>query len=223
MRFDTLPGAMQLTSTMLSSLALVALASSAHHQAEEQPPLTLSLELDGARYEAVDGAEFSVNVGGRELRARVKVGRTRRFDEVGVRFDYPQHMLLEADEHEDDSTLWWIDGWDCTIFVMRSASDDAEAALSDLITGMIASMSEATVALQPWQTIAGGVERAGLQARFPLDEQDIEVALMGFSVPVGDEVVLFTLQDFPDDGEAEEEGPSILALIASTFEVLDRR
>lgn len=211
---------MQIFQTLLISLTLLALGVGTHSPSLDQPPLRLSLDLGGERYEAFEGRSFTVKIGDRELVALVTLGSTRCFEQAGVRFDYPQHMSLSYEEG-DRHDFWMIDGLDCALYLTRFESDAVDISLRDFMGEIVESMSDAEHELTPWEANIGETERVGLQVRFALEEVDLEVALFGFGVAIGDDVFLCTLQDFPGDGENEEEVDAILELLASTFELVD--
>lgn len=189
---------------------------------EVEPALELTLELGGRRYSATEGEAFVVEVDGRRLEARVRLEPTRRFQAAGVSFRYPRELTFEYDS-SDGVPMWTLDGTDCILLVTVLETSDADEALRAQLTETVGILDIEEPEFSPWSIETDGVERAGLQGRFYFETIDADMTLQGFAVQRGERTVTIVLQDFPDDGENDDEGPQILELLGTSFQLDEQR
>jgi len=198
----------------------LALAAGVSHRPDpgDAPPLELTLELGGRRYTAAEGSAFQVEVGGRRVEAKVTVEPTRRFAAAGVTFRFPRGMGFAYDDSAG-VPMWTLEGADCSLFVTEIASADAEGALLQQMRDTVGFLDIEDPEFETWWLSTSGTERKGLKGRFYFDALESDIELHGFAVRRGDKTVTVMLQDFPDDGEHDDEGPELLQMLSETFEV----
>ncbi len=198
----------------------LALAAGLSHRPDpgDVPPLELTLELGGRRYTVAEGTAFEVEVGGRRVEAKVTVEPTRRFAAAGVAFRFPRDMGFEYDE-SDDVPMWTLDGADCTLFITEIDSPEAEGVLRQQMLDTASFLAIEDPEFETWWFSTKGTERTGLKGRFYFDALETDIELHGFAVRCGDKTVTVMLQDYPEDGEHDDEGPELLQMLSETFEV----
>jgi len=110
------------------AFALIATATAA---IGAEPPARLGLEIGGTTIEVEAGQRFEFQVDGKTTAARIVELPTRRFDEAGIRFEYPRHFPWEHDAPD----MWTLDG-NSAVLILTRAGADADTTAADLLDGV---------------------------------------------------------------------------------------
>lgn len=179
-----------------------------------EPPLRLEVRVGDSRQRVDAGTAAQIVVDGKPVTLQVDILPTRRFNEAGLRFEYPAHMPWE----HDPPSMWTLDGNNATVIIHRGeAGDDSSA--DDLLDNMESSLKSKT---KPRRSdVELGLRSGTVRGR---------VATMAFSssrirteayvVGPASRPVLLMLQDALDDnGKATAEFIELRRLLVDTLEV----
>src|SRR5688572_12225399 len=115
---------MRTTLATLAGAALLGVLAPRPALDSQDPPLRVTVRIDGVEHHVDDGAEFTAVVAGKEVRAGVSVHPCRRFEQAGIRFDFPRDMAF-AHEEAEGVDIWTLDGDDCVLHVQAFEAGDA--------------------------------------------------------------------------------------------------
>lgn len=185
----------------------------------QDPPLRLTVEIDGRELILRDGERGELDLGAMRVAVRVKVDPTRRFEGGGVSFEFPRAMAYahEGDEHTD---LWSLDGNDCIVHVQAYAGGDP----NDLL-GIYLNAFRDTYSPQAETPVAIELDLGG--TKFPGRSLDFEVAghrqrISAVALEVAGRPVVLVLQDTaPRLRRPSTEARELLDLWASTFRLAE--
>ncbi len=223
-RWQTWPGRTispeQYTATMLrtaawvlSSLATLALV---HQDPAIEPPLRLTLHLDGRQFALAPGVETEIEVGEKRSRVKVVVEPYRRFHAAGIEFDYPADMAFE---HEVGALeTWTLDGSDVVLHVHRHRFGKAVPMMRATLTGMVESLDDNTEAPIRSEVTFGGTKYEASTAKVTVGPATI--CFTAFGIDIGDEAVVVMVQDtLADDGTRIAEYERVLGALTKTFKL----
>lgn len=77
-----------------------------------EPPARLQVKIGDARAIVETGKATEILLEGKRVRVLIEELPTRRFDEAGIRFDYPRHFPWE-----EDGDSWTLDGNSAVIII----------------------------------------------------------------------------------------------------------
>lgn len=77
-----------------------------------EPPARLQVKIGDARTVVETGKAAEIMLDGKRVRLLIEELPTRRFDEAGVRFDYPRHFPWE-----EDGDSWTLDGNSAVVII----------------------------------------------------------------------------------------------------------
>ena len=181
--------------------------------AAAEPPARLGLEIGGTTIEVDAGQKFNVTVDGKSQSARIVELPTRRFNEGGIRFDYPRHFAWEHDPPD----MWTLDGNNAVMILTRADRNDGSTA-SDLLDGMVESLG----GKRPEKYRKVGLDTRqgrleGLEATIKVGEFSIRNE--AYVLDRGDVFALLILQD-SSDGDARDavEFKELRKRLATTLE-----
>ncbi len=178
-----------------------------------EPPTRLGLEIGGATIEVEAGKAFEFIVDGRAVNARIVERPTRRFDEAGIRFEYPRHFPWEHDAPD----MWTLDG-NSAVLILTRADADADTTAADLLEGVEESLHSTDRAPREkvvLRTRRGDIE--GLASRLRIGDASMHHEVYVFEA--GDQRFFLMLQDsLDDDGRPTAEFNELRKRLALTLE-----
>jgi len=186
--------------------------------ADAEPPLCLSLHVDGTDHDLEDGREARLAIAGKDVRVRVVVKPTRRFDAAGVQFDFPRDMAF-ASSAEAGLETWTLDGDDCVIHVYRQAgAADAGRFAERMLAQINAALNESAPKATPHRLDLGGTLHAGTRQHLTLAGGSVQIELTAVGLDVEDGAVVVLVQEtLGEGGSASAEGKRLRQLLARTF------
>jgi hypothetical protein len=194
-------------------LSLLALLGTAAVALAAEPPARLGLEIGGTTIEVDAGQKFNLVVDGKSQAARIVELPTRRFDEGGIRFDYPRHFAWE----HDPPSMWTLDGNNAVLILTRAERADGSTA-ADVLDGMADSLGgkrRATYRKVSLDTRQGRLE--GLEAT--VDVRGFGSRNEAYVLERGDVFAVLILQDSSDGDAADAvEFKDLRARLAATLE-----
>ncbi|MFY9344350.1 MAG: hypothetical protein WAT39_17795 [Planctomycetota bacterium] len=184
--------------------------------ASKEPPLQLTVEVDGAPHTATDGQDLTFTIAGKPVKVKVTVAPTRRFRAAGVEFDFPRDMGFA---HDADANLetWTLDGDDVTVMLYRFPTGEAAEMTQSTLVGMIESLDAKAKEPEPCTLALGGKEHAGLRSRVTIGEA-ATLDTIAVGIARGEGCLLLMVQDsLDDDGKRSAQCAAVLELLAKTF------
>ena len=177
-----------------------------------EPPTRLMLVIDGTTVEVDAGQRFDVLVDGKERSARISEMPTRRFNEAGIRFEYPRHFSWEHDPPD----MWTLDGNNAVLILTRGQPGDDSTA-EDVLDGTAKRRGKRGAAYRKIDlgTRQGRIE--GLEAT--IEVSGIHIRNEAYVLEHGDVFALLILQDSSDGDAADAaEFQSLRKRLAATLE-----
>jgi len=202
---------------LLVAASLFAVTAAAPTATEHQdPPLRLTLRIDGQDHSLLDGQEVLLTIEGKQQKVKVMVAPTRRFDGAGVQFDFPRDMPLEF-EHDDPMRTWTLDGTDVTVMLFALGLGRAEMAKT-ILDSQSAALGVEVAAPTATTLDLGGVAHAAFEVRVEIAGTTMH--MLAADVRVGDGAVTLVVQDsLTDDGARSADCARMLDLLAKTWQV----
>lgn len=203
--------------TLALSLALATSTWFLGRASEVEPPLLLTLEIDGRELQLQDGERAQLEVGGKQVALRVQVSPTRRFVGGGVSFEFPRAMSF-AHESDGVAELWTLDGDDCIVHVHAYTAGEPEELLGIYLAAVRDAMSPQAQDPAPIEFNLGGTLHAG--RRLEVDFAGHRQHFSGAALRAGQRTVLVVVQDAdPQRRRPSAEARQLLELLGSTFQV----
>jgi hypothetical protein len=192
------------------------LAAIPHRTGFAEPPLRLTLHIDGAEHELIDGKEATFAVGGKELKVKAVVHPCRRFDAQGLAFDFPRDMAFEH-EPEDEFESWTLDGNSCVLLIHAHQAGEAEA-MAAVTTQTTLTTIDKKAKINKVEVTLGGRKYQGVRGRATTLGTTLEYT--GVGIMVGERPFVLMLQEsLGDDGKGTAEGRTVLDLLARTLTI----
>ncbi len=183
--------------------------------ADGEPPLRISIEIEGQELQLLDGERGALEIDGRRVAVRARVSPTRRFVGGGVSFEFPRAMSFE---HEGDGAidLWNLDGGDCVVHVQANSGGDPQELLGIYLAAARDAMHPEAEDPAAIEIDLGGTLHPGL--RLEVELAGHRQHFSGVALQVGQRPVLLILQDSaPRLRRPSPEARKLLELLASTF------
>ncbi|MCA8948970.1 MAG: hypothetical protein KDE27_05675 [Planctomycetes bacterium] len=181
----------------------------------DEPPLRLTIELDGRTYDGEAGRELEVTAGGKKLTLRVGLKDTRVFAEAGIRFEFERGMLWDF-HSEDGVDSWSLEGKSCIALVQRLAEGEAEDLAPIVLREILASSTDD--APEPEKTTVTLGDRQVPAWRASVESEDLVESWLTIGVQAAGRPVVISLQDFPDEADGvTDEIRRFRALLEKTF------
>lgn len=178
-----------------------------------EPPARLGLEIGGTTIEVEAGQRFEFEVDGKATSARIVELPTRRFDEAGIRFEYPRHFPWEHDAPD----MWTLDG-NSAVLILTRADADADTTAAGLLDGVEESLRSARRASREkvvLPTRRGDIQ--GLASRIRIGE--LQMRNEAYVLVADDARFFLILQDsLDDDGRPTAEFNEMRKRLAATLE-----
>ena len=176
-----------------------------------EPPTRFKLEIDGNTRVVEAGQAFEIEVGGKKVPARFIEFETRRFDEAGVRFEYPRHFAWEHDPPD----MWTLDGNNAVLILSR-AEPGNDTTATDLLDGVAEGLRSERKKYRPITLVTrqGAIE--GLETTFTIVGNRIRYE--AYVLERGAARSLLMLQDSTDGAAAASEFKDMRQRLGATLE-----
>ncbi|MGB1307957.1 MAG: hypothetical protein ACPG6B_03535 [Oceanihabitans sp.] len=199
--------------TFLTSFifALISSFLQAQEPNTKAPVLKLDLEINGEKYEILDGESIVVN--GNTI--KVNSSNFLSFDYSALKFDYPKHFAFEYDE-DFGYKNWTLDGND---FVIMYFEYTEKIALDLFINQMVNQFGKENCNVVDKKIQLGNQTLIG--KRINVDIVGVKLTYDMYKIEASDNNTHFiSFQDSKnDDGSDSQEGINTLELINKTFKV----
>jgi hypothetical protein len=201
----------------IGALTIAAWALARPPAAEEshEPPLEITLTLDGRKHELKSGREFEITVKGEKLSGRIEIAPTRTLRLAELEFCYPQYYSFEF-EKLNPGAQWTLDGHNHVLILTRIPDATLADVLRDTLAELPAEWRQAADDSVPCSRKLGGREWTGrcFEVQIAGIAQHQELLLL----QVDKSVLLFWSQDTLDQpGKPTAEAEATRKLIEKTM------
>ena len=197
-------------------------ASRPHDDAAElkEPPLELSVEIEGKRFDARLGQPVDVEIGGKKTSLTVKAGPSRTLRVAGVEFRYPSSGTFSVDASDPKTTLWVIRDGNDSVFLMRYADKiEPQAALKQTLEGMSGQYDQRNVKRSPTTIKLANQQLKGVRLAISIGAQRIDQSF--YAMDTGRSTVVLILQEpGPLPGEAAYKAGPLPGMMQQTFRIV---
>ena len=200
------------------SLIVVALASLASPLLAAEPPLEVTVEIDGQTFDARLGETAEVVIDGKPRSLKLTAKPTRRFAKAGVEFLYPSYFTYELDDSDPGVRIDTVEGPAATVMVESfDTPESGDDLLKSFLDEIRSAYGDALEKESDVRIRLGGRNYAGrrLAAKFAGASLRQDV----FPIPGGRILVVQTLLN--DDGTVPAEAKLVRDLLAESFRITE--
>jgi len=201
------------------TLILLALFSPAVLVAAEpdsEPPLEVTLEVDGQAVDAAVGETATVTLDGKPRTVKLTAKPTRRFVKAGVEFRYPSHFTYGIDRESPDVTIYSVEGPAALVMVQSFTEEvgTAQAAADGVLEYLRGAYGDALTEEKEITVRLGGKTMRGRRVTANL----ADVVLRQEIFPIESVRGVLMVQTILDEQGAEpKETEAVRKLLADTF------
>ncbi len=207
---------MNLQTLCLGFLVCLAFLCPCKADEAKEPPLKLTLRINGESFPLEYGQEVQLEGEFKNLKVSVHASKTRTFDYGGVSFDYPANLNWEADVENAFHKNWTLSGNDCSVMFFVIG---VEGTNEEFVRNVVEQYGESNTEIKPITQKLGSQTLKGHRLIVELAGNKLVQDVLSVPSPAG-QTRLLVLQDVaPERTPDLEEPKQILELLKATFKI----
>lgn len=185
---------------------------------DEEPPLELTIEIDGKAADVQLDRATTVEVNGKQVEIRLTAKPDRLFQGGGVSFRYPRQHAF-AVERDEGTTTWTFDGNENVLMLLHYAlALDADELAREVADSMVAQYGEGNSRTRATSIDLAGRQRQGTRVEATVVGENVVQEVFSWQRgPDGPTYVLILQDSPPAAGGASDESRQVRDLLVQTF------
>ncbi len=198
----------------LLMLACVTTGSAIFADDTTEPPLSYTLEVDGLKFLITADKTVILKGNFQNPKVTLRASSTRRFEHVGIAFDYPANFTFEADVSEPGIRSWTMSGNNVTLMLFDFEQPVKPA---ELIASTAESLETNVDRMEPTTIKLGSLNAEGQSALLKVGEVALTYSVVALPAAEGKSRLLI-VQDLPqENGQPSDEKTAILKTLDDSF------
>lgn len=200
----------------LGMLVCLAVLSPVRADETKEPPLKLTLKINGESYPLEYGQDIQLRGEFKNPKVSVHASKTRTFEYGGISFDYPANLNWEADVENALYKSWTLSGSESMLMYFVIG---AEGTYDEFVRDIVKQYGQAKTEVKPVTRKLGSQSLKGRRLVVEFAGYQLVQDVLSVPAPSG-QTRLFVLQDVVPERTPDLEEPKLIFdLLKATFKV----